>query len=379
MLICDRCRTAIPDGARFCPSCGDPVTAADLPANRAGQGVERVRLVCPRCEQQALHDLPAHGRARVQCPACAAEFDTRVVSIKAKRSAGNKKHDTRRFTVRVEDLNGREDLIEFDRSGNQDFELRSRDLAAFSSQAGALQVVQNLTLGRYMRLRPPSAGCGGGVAATAILLLVFLGFCALTNDGSTDTSGSSTAYDTRPAPASYPVAPPAPSADPLYVHGALNVRSAPNRSAAVLRTLRRGDLVRLGPKDANGWAPIYDASGTPEGYVYRASDLVRSTAPAVQAESGTLGSGTSRGSSSGYYTGPRGGCYTYSASGRKRYVDRSYCSTAPAVQAQSRTSGTSGTSASRGSSSGYYTGPRGGCYTYSASGRKRYVDRSYCN
>lgn len=29
-------------------------------------------------------------------------------------------------------------------------------------------------------------------------------------------------------------------------------------------------------------------------------------------------------------------------------------------------------------SSGYYTGPRGGCYTYSASGRKRYVDRSYC-
>lgn len=27
---------------------------------------------------------------------------------------------------------------------------------------------------------------------------------------------------------------------------------------------------------------------------------------------------------------------------------------------------------------GYYTGPRGGCYTYSAGGRKRYVDRSYC-
>ena len=29
-------------------------------------------------------------------------------------------------------------------------------------------------------------------------------------------------------------------------------------------------------------------------------------------------------------------------------------------------------------SRGYYTGPRGGCYTFSASGRKRYVDRSYC-
>jgi hypothetical protein len=37
--------------------------------------------------------------------------------------------------------------------------------------------------------------------------------------------------------------------------------------------------------------------------------------------------GSVRGSaaSHGYYTGPRGGCYTYSASGRKRYVDHSYC------------------------------------------------------
>lgn len=30
-------------------------------------------------------------------------------------------------------------------------------------------------------------------------------------------------------------------------------------------------------------------------------------------------------------------------------------------------------------SSGYYRGPRGGCYTYSGSGRKRYVDGSLCN
>jgi hypothetical protein len=35
--------------------------------------------------------------------------------------------------------------------------------------------------------------------------------------------------------------------------------------------------------------------------------------------------GRSGAASRGYYTGPRGGCYTYSASGRKRYVDRSYC------------------------------------------------------
>jgi hypothetical protein len=30
-------------------------------------------------------------------------------------------------------------------------------------------------------------------------------------------------------------------------------------------------------------------------------------------------------------------------------------------------------------SDGYFTGPRGGCYTYSGSGRKRYVDHSFCN
>jgi hypothetical protein len=30
-------------------------------------------------------------------------------------------------------------------------------------------------------------------------------------------------------------------------------------------------------------------------------------------------------------------------------------------------------------SNGYIRGPRGGCYTYSASGNKSYVDRSLCN
>lgn len=37
-------------------------------------------------------------------------------------------------------------------------------------------------------------------------------------------------------------------------------------------------------------------------------------------------SAPSRSGNSGYYIrGPRGGCYTLSASGRKRYVDRSMC------------------------------------------------------
>lgn len=48
---------------------------------------------------------------------------------------------------------------------------------------------------------------------------------------------------------------------------------------------------------------------------------------------------------------------------------------------RSYSSGGSGGSAGRssGSSSGYQVGPRGGCYTYSGSGKKRYVDHSYCS
>jgi hypothetical protein len=54
-------------------------------------------------------------------------------------------------------------------------------------------------------------------------------------------------------------------------------------------------------------------------------------------------------------------------------------SSASAPSAENGTSGSvrEGSSASR-SSARFYRGPRGGCYTYSASGRKRYVDHSHC-
>jgi hypothetical protein len=116
--------------------------------------------------------------------------------------------------------------------------------------------------------------------------------------------------------------------DTFYLHGALSVRSAPSQQASLVRTVPRGEKVLLGPKDAGGWAPLYDeASDRPVGYLYRASGNVRTSAPAMPAPR-TLVSGSGRARSAadrGYYTGPRGGCYTYSASGRKRYVDRSNC------------------------------------------------------
>ncbi len=124
--------------------------------------------------------------------------------------------------------------------------------------------------------------------------------------------------------------------DDFYVHSAMNVRSGPGEEHAVLWTVKRGERVRLGPKDTNGWAAVFlpGGSGVPAGYLYRASEQVRSYAPrAASSTSRRAGYGSSAGSGRpsysaadrGYYTGPRGGCYTYSASGRKRYVDRSLC------------------------------------------------------
>ena len=74
-----------------------------------------------------------------------------------------------------------------------------------------------------------------------------------------------------------------------------------------------------------------------------------------------------------YIRGPRGGCYTLSASGAKRYIDRSLC------DGQEPTSQATTLESTRSSlSSGYIRGPRGGCYTVTASGNKRYVNRSLC-
>lgn len=162
-------------------------------------------------------------------------------------------------------------------------------------------------------------GCLGG-----LFVLVIIGTCMGSDPSPTPNPLPLSRYETS--------APPALTADQLYIHEPLNVRSEPSKQGATLRTLPRGTAVRLGPKDGNGWAPLYDYAGNADGYVYRASDAVRDypapersfTAPETRSAS----SGSTRRSSAesrGYHTGPRGGCYTYSASGRKRYVDRSYC------------------------------------------------------
>ena len=72
-----------------------------------------------------------------------------------------------------------------------------------------------------------------------------------------------------------------------------------------------------------------------------------------------------------YQVGPRGGCYKISASGRKQYVDHSFCGKPAQPDAEKKAQ----PSVSPGK---YMRGPRGGRYTIT-NGTKRYVDKSLCS
>lgn len=170
----------------------------------------------------------------------------------------------------------------------------------------------------------------GSATAGIIALLVFVGFCAnFAGSGSADSSTTPLSVYAPPSGtySQTSTAASSPETTGFYAHDPVNIRSGPGKDNGTVRTLARGDYMRLGSKDASGWAPLYDSSGAREGYVYRASGAVRTSPPPARSSTSPsrATSRASSASSSGYNTGPRGGCYTYSSSGRKRYVARSKC------------------------------------------------------
>lgn len=169
------------------------------------------------------------------------------------------------------------------------------------------------------------AGRNEGCAAIGCAGICFLFLIAMCDGpGSGGSSGGGyPAYSTDTAITSAPAEP----REWFYIHGTMNVRTEPDPDAEILRTLGRGDRVQLGPGDANGWARLYRGD-LPDGYIYRASDLVRTTAPAAPQPVGAgRADGESRRSSGGrqLHVGPRGGCYYINSNGNKTYVDRSEC------------------------------------------------------
>jgi hypothetical protein len=119
--------------------------------------------------------------------------------------------------------------------------------------------------------RSKSAGTGClGMAG-----MVFLAMVAMCSDGDEYRTPEPLLTGQQSYAASTPPAAP----EDFYLHGELNVRTGPGQDYPRVRTLSRGERVRLGPKAADGWAELYSAGWTSEGYVYRGSDLVRSYAP----------------------------------------------------------------------------------------------------
>jgi uncharacterized protein YraI len=119
-----------------------------------------------------------------------------------------------------------------------------------------------------------------------------------------------------------------------YASEALNMRAGASDRARVLTSIAAGSAVDVRDCDRAGgeWClVVYNAQ---RGFVEaRLLDTERSaerTQPLVGSQysaPSTVRTLIPRASSSsrGYFRGPRGGCYTYSASGRKRYVDHSLC------------------------------------------------------
>lgn len=144
----------------------------------------QVNLICPKCEtQNALVISTAKSNYKITCQKCKRDFGSRVVKIRAKNSRQDKRANLRDYSVRVIDFSGGEDLIQFRQSGIADFELRSGDIAAFNYLDNKLQIIQNLTIGRYLSLK---SGCSSVtvMVVSLVFLLIVLSLCVLGKIGS---------------------------------------------------------------------------------------------------------------------------------------------------------------------------------------------------
>ena len=133
-----------------------------------------IKLLCAKCEKQNVFSVSSsQSNNSLTCENCKSSFTTWVVKIRAKHSRQDKRANKRTYSVRIVDLTGREDLIEFSQSGIADFELRSGDLAAFSYLSNKLSIIQNLTIGRHLSLK------SGGSKLTLITCLILVGLLIL--------------------------------------------------------------------------------------------------------------------------------------------------------------------------------------------------------
>ena len=133
-----------------------------------------VKIVCPKCDNQELHENSGVNKKIVTCSKCTTTFSFLFAKIRSKRSRGNRQNNTREFDIRVFLNDGSEDFIQFVKSGYNDIELRSRDTVIFSYLGDKLRVIQNLKISKYTKISEPQcfiATCAYGKNSNEVIFL----------------------------------------------------------------------------------------------------------------------------------------------------------------------------------------------------------------
>jgi hypothetical protein len=133
-----------------------------------------VNVVCPKCEDQSVYPFSGPNKERVKCKKCSTDFSFLYATIRAKKSRGDRKANSREFDIRIYLNDGSEDFIQFVKSGWDDVELRSKDGVVFSFLGDKVRVIQNIQIGSFTSISEPSCYIATHVFGSYSSEVVFL-------------------------------------------------------------------------------------------------------------------------------------------------------------------------------------------------------------
>ena len=146
-------------------------------------------LICPNAHCLAQNFFPFDVKQKYNnyvCPKCKSTFVTRIAKVRTGTSRRENARlgnsllspiiQTRRFSIRVKDFYGNEDLVEFVNYSPQTFEFKSSDMVCFTYSENELNVVQNFTINHWMRivnLKRKKGLFGTKITTSALVLICF--------------------------------------------------------------------------------------------------------------------------------------------------------------------------------------------------------------
>lgn len=117
---------------------------------------DKVNVVCPECKNQKVRSYRGPYKDTATCEGCSTKFSYIFAKIRAKKSRGSRKDNSREFDIRVYLNDGSEKFIQLEKSGWDDIELRSKDLVVFSFLGEDIRIIQNITIDKYTVISKPS-------------------------------------------------------------------------------------------------------------------------------------------------------------------------------------------------------------------------------